>query len=129
MARRLFEQCVPRRPGASRRSKRAHARRLFREEYYAVVKSSRTRVVAADGVHGIWTGTKAALTLLVNGAFGVLWQATEGFRALKSGLAFRSVVYRARRRVKAHIAICIAAFSLQCILQSRDCITYGARRR
>ena len=55
-----------------------------------------------------------------------LWQIEEGFRVLKHTLAIRPVFHWTERRVRAHIAICFAAFAIPRILRRIYNTRHGA---
>ena len=55
-----------------------------------------------------------------------VWQIEEGFRVLKHTLAIRPVFHWTERRVRAHIAICFAAFAMLRILRRIYNTRHGA---
>ena len=70
-----------------------------------------------EGLHGVWTSLKETSCKEVYAQYGGLWQIEEGFRVLKHTMAVRPVFHWTERRVRAHIAICFAAFAMLRILR------------
>jgi transposase len=74
-----------------------------------------------DGLHGVMTNIKEndmkADEILSQ--YHGLWQVEESFRITKHDLKVRPVFHWSAKRIKAHIAICFAAFSLIRFLQHR----------
>ena len=79
-----------------------------------------------EGLHGVWTSLKASSGQEVYAQYGGLWQIEEGFRVLKHTLAIRPVFHWTERRVRAHIAICFAAFAMLRILRRIYNTRHGA---
>lgn len=72
-----------------------------------------------DGLHGVWTSLLDTDAELVRNRYHDLWAIENGFRVLKSDLGVRPIFHWTPRRIRAHIAICFAAFSLLRILMHR----------
>ena len=74
-----------------------------------------------DGLHGIITNVKEKEMNAEEALsqYHGLWQAEESFRLQKHDLKVRPVFHWSIKRIKAHIAICFAAFSLIRFLQYR----------
>ena len=70
-----------------------------------------------EGLHGVWTSLKETSCKEVYARYRGLWQIEEGFRVLKHTMAVRPVFHWTERRVRAHIAICFAAFAMLRILR------------
>ena len=74
-----------------------------------------------DGLHGIFTNIREeemnAEDILAQ--YHGLWQVEESFRISKHDLRIRPVFHWTAKRIRAHIAICFAAFSLIRFLQYR----------
>ena len=64
-----------------------------------------------DGLHGVLTNLPEPATE-IRAHYRELWRIEQGFRVLKSTLRVRPVFHWTERRVRAHIAICYAAFAL-----------------
>lgn len=79
-----------------------------------------------EGLHGVWTSLKASSGQQVYAQYGGLWQIEEGFGVLKHTLAIRPVFHWTERRVRAHIAICFAAFAMLRILRRLYNTRHGA---
>ena len=66
-----------------------------------------------DGLHGVWTSLgKEHTPRGVYEHYGELWRIEESFRVMKHSMSVRPVFHWTERRVRAHVAICYAAFSL-----------------
>ena len=66
-----------------------------------------------DGLHAVWTSLdKTRSPRDVYEHYGELWRIEESFRVMKHSMSVRPVFHWTERRVRAHIAICYAAFSL-----------------
>lgn len=79
-----------------------------------------------EGVHGVWTSLADTPGQEVYAQYGGLWQIEEGFRVLKHTMAVRPVFHWTERRVRAHIAICFAAFAMLRILRRLYNTRHGA---
>ncbi len=79
-----------------------------------------------EGLHAVWTSLKASSAAQVYAQYGGLWQIEEGFRVLKHTMAVRPVFHWTERRVRAHIAICFAAFAMLRILRRIYNTRHGA---
>jgi len=96
-----------------------------RNGHYLKVKRGAVKLNAAaverdrqlEGLHGVWTSLKASSGQQMYAQYRGLWQIEEGFRVLKHTLAIRPVFHWTERRVRAHIAICFAAFAMLRILR------------
>ena len=60
---------------------------------------------------GVWTSLESETPSQVYAHYGELWQIEEGFLVLKHTRAIRPIFHWTARRVKAHVAICFAAFA------------------
>lgn len=66
-----------------------------------------------DGLHGVWTSLgKEHPPRAVYEHYGELWRIEESFRVMKHSMSVRPVFHWTERRVRAHVAICYAAFSM-----------------
>ena len=66
-----------------------------------------------DGLHAVWTSLgKEHSPRDVYEHYGELWKIEESFRVMKHSMSVRPVFHWTERRVRAHVAICYAAFSL-----------------
>jgi transposase len=74
-----------------------------------------------DGLHGVMTNMKEKEMNAgeVLSQYHGLWQVEESFRIQKHDLKIRPVFHWSAKRIKAHIAICFAAFALIRFLQYR----------
>ena len=80
-----------------------------------------------EGLHGVWTSLEDASMAEVYTRYGALWQIEEGFRVLKHTMAVRPVFHWTEPRVRAHIAICFAAFAMLRILRRLYNTQFGAQ--
>ena len=65
-----------------------------------------------DGLHAVVTSLKSAKAAEVFGHYRGLWQVEESFRITKHDLKIRPIFHWTEDRVRAHLAISFAAFSL-----------------
>ncbi len=65
-----------------------------------------------DGLHGVWTSLRDLEAGAVRQRYAELSRIEHGFRVIKHDLAARPVFHLPERRVRAHVAICFAAFGL-----------------
>ena len=79
-----------------------------------------------DGLHGVWTSLELETPSQVYARYGELWRIEEGFRVLKHTMAIRPIFHWTARRVKAHVAICFAAFALLRLLRYLYNTRHGA---
>lgn len=72
-----------------------------------------------DGLHGVWTSLEVEghSAEEVYRYYGELWRIEESFRVMKHTMAVRPVFHWTQRRVRAHVAICFAAFAMLRILR------------
>lgn len=80
-----------------------------------------------DGLHGVWTSLKDVPAKEVYRRYGELWRIERSFRVMKHTMAVRPVFHWTETRVKAHMAICFAAFALLRILVWRHNCFHGGR--
>lgn len=76
-----------------------------------------------DGLHGVVTNSNLA-PMDVLSKYNELWNVEAAFRVTKHDLKVRPVYHWKPRRVKAHIAICFAAYSLVKNLEYRVRLQY-----
>jgi transposase len=76
-----------------------------------------------DGLHGVVTNSNLD-PIDVLSKYNELWNVEAAFRVTKHDLAVRPVYHWKPRRVKAHIAICFAAYSLVKNLEYRVRLQY-----
>ena len=76
-----------------------------------------------DGLHGVFTSL-ADPPEEIRAHYGGLWRIEQGFRVLKGTLEVRPVFHWTERRVRAHLAICYAAFALLRLLRWRYARAY-----
>ncbi len=82
-----------------------------------------------DGLHGVWTSLEKLPPEKIYQHYGELWRIEEGFRVMKHTMAVRPVFHWVEHRVRAHLAICFAAFALLRILRHRYHARYGTKQR
>jgi len=72
-----------------------------------------------DGLHGVWTSLEREKHSAeeVYRHYAELWRIEEGFRVMKHTMAVRPVFHWTQRRVRAHVAVCFAAFAMLRILR------------
>ena len=66
---------------------------------------------------------------MIRAHYAGLWSIEHGFRVLKNTLGIRPVFHWTERRVRAHLAICYAAFALLRILRWRHLRHHSAQAR
>ena len=72
-----------------------------------------------DGLHGIITNSKNTNHFELLEQYKQLWQVEDAFRLQKHDLKIRPIFHFKERRIKAHVAILFAAFSLAKYMQHR----------
>lgn len=77
-----------------------------------------------DGLHGVITNSKDLSKEEILSQYGNLWSVEESFRITKHDLKVRPVFHWTKRRVKAHIAISFAAYSLVRFMEYRVMLQY-----
>ncbi len=92
---------------------------VLRSRYVSVANKraelNRERIAAdekLDGLHGVWTSLRDVDAAQVRSRYAELHTIENGFRVLKHDLGTRPVFHWTERRVRAHVAICFAAFAL-----------------
>ncbi len=92
---------------------------VVRNRYVSVANKrdelNRERIAAdeqLDGLHGVWTSLRDLDAAQVRSRYADLHTIKNGFRVLKHYLGTRPVFHWTERRVRAHVAICFAAFGL-----------------
>ena len=81
-----------------------------------------------DGIHGVYTSLSDPPEV-IRAHYAGLWSIEHGFRVLKNTLGVRPVFHWTERRVRAHLAICYAAFALLRILRWRHLRHHSAQAR
>jgi len=77
-----------------------------------------------DGLHGVVTNAKNLSHQDILAQYGNLWQVEESFRVTKHDLKVRPVFHWKPERVRAHLAICYAAYALVRYLEHRVRLQY-----
>ena len=77
-----------------------------------------------DGLHGVFTNNLNMSEEEILNQYRNLWQVEESFRITKHDLKIRPVYHWKPSRVKAHIAICFAAFMLTRYVEHRVRLQY-----
>lgn len=77
-----------------------------------------------DGLHGVVTNAKNLSHQDILMQYGNLWQVEESFRVTKHDLKVRPVFHWKPERVRAHLAICYAAYALVRYLEHRVRLQY-----
>ena len=77
-----------------------------------------------DGLHGVVTNAKNLSHQDILAQYGNLWQVEESFRVTKHDLKVRPVFHWKPERVRAHLAICYAAYALVRYLEHRVKLQY-----
>src|SRR3989338_2277705 len=77
-----------------------------------------------DGLHGVVTNAKNLSNQDILAQYGNLWQVEESFRVTKHDLKVRPVFHWKPERVRAHLAICYAAYALVRYLEHRVRLQY-----
>jgi len=80
--------------------------------------------VCWDGLHGMVSNSKTLTDNEITNQYRNLWQVEESFRVTKHDLKVRPVFHWKEARVKAHLAISFAAFSLVRHLEYRVKLQY-----
>lgn len=79
---------------------------------------------AWDGLCGVLTNVTTLSTQDIFARYSGLWQVEQAFRITKSDLSIRPIFHFKPERVKAHLAICFAAYSLVRHLEYRVKLQY-----
>ena len=91
------------------------------------IKLNKERIIQEarwDGLHGVFTNNFNMDEEEILNQYRNLWQVEESFRITKHDLKIRPVYHWKPSRVKAHIAICFAAFMLTRYVEHRVRLQY-----